>query len=152
MTDDMIRVLASNGGVIQINFYPLFLDSGFSKILADSGIMDYGEKIEEEFIKDPSDPQKRNAWNKVQDELVGLARPSFTRIVDHIDHAVQIAGIDHVGLGSDFDGIEVTPSGLENISMMPVLIQELSARGYSASDISKIAGENFFRVMDACLL
>jgi membrane dipeptidase len=152
MTDDMIRVLASNGGVIQINFYPLFLDSGFSKILADSGIMDYGEKIEEEFIKDPSDPQKRNAWNKVQDELVGLARPSFTRIADHIDHAVQIAGIDHVGLGSDFDGIEVTPSGLENISMMPVLIQELSARGYSASDISKIAGENFFRVMDACLL
>lgn len=152
MTDDMIRVLASNGGVIQINFYPLFLDSGFSKILADSGIMDYGEKIEEEFIKDPSDPQKRNAWNKVQDELVGLARPSFTRIADHIDHAVQIAGIDHVGLGSDFDGIEVTPSGLENISMMPVLMQELSARGYSASDISKIAGENFFRVMDACLL
>ena len=152
MTDDMIRVLASNGGVIQINFYPLFLDSGFSKILADSGIMDYGEKIEEEFIKDPSDPQKRKAWNKVQDELAGLARPSFTRIADHIDHAVQIAGIDHVGLGSDFDGIEVTPSGLENISMMPVLMQELSARGYSASDISKIAGENFFRVMDACLL
>ena len=83
---------------------------------------------------------------------MSLARPSFTRIADHIDHAVQIAGIDHVGLGSDFDGIEVTPSGLENISMMPVLMQELSARGYSAADISKIAGENFFRVMDACLL
>lgn len=150
MTDDMIRVLASNGGVIQINFYPLFLDSGFKNILSDSGIMDYGERIEEEFIKDPSDHQKRSAWNKVQDELMSLARPSFTRIADHIDHAVQVAGIDHVGLGSDFDGIEVTPSGLEDISLMPVLIDELSARGYSAADISKIAGENFFRVMDAC--
>ena len=150
MTDDMIRVLASNGGVIQINFYPLFLDSGFKNILSDSGIMDYGERIEEEFRKDPSDHQKRSAWNKVQDELMSLARPSFTRIADHIDHAVQVAGIDHVGLGSDFDGIEVTPSGLEDISLMPVLIDELSARGYSAADISKIAGENFFRVMDAC--
>lgn len=150
MTDEMIRMLASNGGVIQINFYPLFLDSGFSKILSDSGIMDYGEKIEEEFIKHPSDPQKRIAWNRVQDELQALARPSFMKIADHIDHAVQVAGIDHVGLGSDFDGIEVTPAGLEDISFMPVLLDELSARGYSASDISKIAGENFFRVMDVC--
>ena len=150
MTDDMIRVLAAHGGVIQINFYPLFLDSGFSEILSASGIMEYGEKIEEEFIKDPADPRKRSAWNKVQDDLQNLAGPSFTRIADHIDHAVEIAGIDHVGLGSDFDGIEVTPSGLEDISFMPVLLEELSARGYSESDIAKIAGENFFRVMDKC--
>ena len=150
MTDDMIRILAENGGVMQINFYPLFLDNGFAEVLAASGIMDYGEKIEEEFIKDPSDPQKRSAWNKVQDELQNLSRPSFRRIADHIDHAVEIAGIDHVGLGSDFDGIEVTPAGLENISLMPVLLEELAARGYSESDIAKIAGENFFRVMDVC--
>lgn len=150
MTDDMIRVLASNGGVIQINFYPLFLDSEFSKILSDSGIMDYGEKIEAEFIKDPSDPKKRAAWNKVQDELTSLVRPSYKRIADHIDHAVQIAGIDHVGLGSDFDGIEVTPAGLEDISSMPILLDELSLRGYSEADIAKIAGENFFRVMSVC--
>ena len=150
MTDDMISILAENGGVMQINFYPLFLDNGFAEVLSASGIMDYGEKIEEEFIKDPSDPQKRSAWNKVQDELQSLARPSFRRIADHIDHAVEIAGIDHVGLGSDFDGIEVTPAGLENISLMPVLLEELAARGYSESDIAKIAGENFFRVMDIC--
>ena len=135
---------------MQINFYPVFLDSGFAKVLSASGIMEYGEKIEEEFIKDPSDPQKRRAWNKVQDELQNLARPSFRRIADHIDHAVEIAGIDHVGLGSDFDGIEVTPAGLENISFMPVLLEELSARGYSESDMTKIAGENFFRVMNIC--
>lgn len=150
MTDDMIRVLAENEGVMQINFYPLFLDSGFSEVLSTSGIMDYGEKVEEEFINDPSDPQKRSAWNKVQDELHDLARPSFRRIADHIDHAVEIAGIDHVGLGSDFDGIEVTPSGLDDISFMPVLLEELTSRGYSQLDIAKIAGENFFRVMNAC--
>ena len=150
MTDDMIRILAANRGVIQINFYPLFLDSGFADVLASSGIMDYGEKIEEEFIKDPSDPHKRRAWNKVQDELENLSRPSFRRIADHIDHAVEIAGIDHVGIGSDFDGIEVAPAGLENISLMPVLFEELSARGYSESDMAKIAGENFFRVMHVC--
>ena len=112
--------------------------------------MDYGEKVEEEFIKDPSDPQKRMAWNKVQDDLADLARPSFTRIADHIDHAVEMAGIDHVGIGSDFDGIEVAPAGLEDISFMPVLFEELASRGYSETDIAKIAGENFFRVMDVC--
>jgi membrane dipeptidase len=150
MTDDMIRRLAENGGVMQINFYHLFLDNGFAEVLTASGIMEYGEKIEEDFIKDPSDPQKRSAWNKVQDELQNLARPSFRRIADHIDHAVEIAGIDHVGLGSDFDGIEVTPAGLENISFMPALLDELAARGYSESDMTKIAGENFFRVMNTC--
>ncbi len=107
MTDDMIRELAANDGVIQINFYPVFLDDS-------------------------------------------CARPSFRRIADHIDHAVEIAGIDHVGIGSDFDGIEITPEGMDDISYMPVLLSELSARGYSQSDIAKIAGENFFRVMNAC--
>ena len=142
--------LAAKGGVMQINFYPVFLDSGFAEVLSGSGIMEYGEKIEEEFIKDPSNPQKRSAWNKVQDQLQNLARPSFRRIADHIDHAVEIAGIEHVGLGSDFDGIEVTPAGLENISLMPVLLNELSSRGYSESEIEMIAGENFFRAMNAC--
>lgn len=152
MTDHMIRELAAKGGVMQINFYPVFLDSGFAEVLSGSGIMEYGEKIEEEFIKDPSNPQKRSAWNKVQDQLQNLARPSFRRIADHIDHAVEIAGIEHVGLGSDFDGIEVTPAGLENISLMPVLLNELSSRGYSESEIEMIAGENFFRVMNVCAL
>lgn len=149
MTDDMMRELAASGGVIQINFYPLFLDSGFARILQDSGIMSYGERIEEEFIKDPSDLNKRRAWYNVQEELMKLMRPSYKRIADHIDHAVDIAGIDHVGIGSDFDGIEVTPQGLEDISMMPVLFEELRSRGYSSSDLLKIASGNFFRLLSA---
>ena len=147
MTDDMIRILADASGVIQINFYPLFIDSHFKHTLLSSGIVDRGEVVESEFIADPSNPARREAWNKIQDELQALCRPSFKRIADHIDHVVEIAGIDHVGIGSDFDGIEVTPDGLEDISMMPVLFEELRSRGYSEQDLAKIAGENFFRIL-----
>lgn len=149
MTDDMLRSLAAKGGVIQINFYPLFLDDAFGKILADSGLMERGEPIEASFIKDPSDEGKRSAWYSVIDDLEALPRPSYKRIADHIDHAVAVAGIDHVGLGSDFDGIEVTPAGMEDASCFPKIFDELRLRGYSESDISKIAGGNFLRVLDS---
>ncbi len=147
MTDDMIRALATAGGVIQINFYPLFLDGGFSKVLAESGIEERGELIEKEFIADPANPVKRAAWNQIQAELQALPRPSYKLIADHIDHVVSLVGIDHVGIGSDFDGIEVTPDGMEDVSMMPKLFDELRARGYSEADLAKIASENFFRVL-----
>lgn len=148
MTDEMIVSLAEAGGIIQINFYPVFLDGGFNRILEESGIMERGEAVETAFINDPSDMAKRNAWNAVLDELSALSRPSFTRIADHIDHVVDLVGIDHVGLGSDFDGIAVTPQGLEDISMLPVLFTELRTRGYSEDDIVKIAGANFLRLLD----
>ena len=147
MSDEMIRALASAGGVIQVNFYPLFIDPAFQSVLASSRLAEKGERIEAEFINDPSDWQKREAWNRIQDELQALTRPSFKLIADHIDHVVEITGINHVGIGSDFDGIEVTPSGLEDISMMPVLFEELRMRGYSEADLAKIAGENFFRIL-----
>lgn len=147
MTDEMIRHLADAGGVIQINFYPLFLDGGFKSIMDASGIMEYGERIESEFIADPYSSTKRAAWNKVQDELMALTRPSYRMIADHIDHVVSLVGIDHVGIGSDFDGIEVTPDGMEDISRIPMLFEELRRRGYTESDLSKIASENFFRIL-----
>ena len=109
MTDDMIRALADKGGVIQVNFYPVFLDGSFTE------------------------PYPEN-------------RPSYRMIADHIDHVVKIAGIDHVGIGTDFDGIDFTPEGLEDISMMPVLFNELRERGYSEDDLEKIASRNFFSV------
>lgn len=111
MTDDMIRLMASKGGVIQINFYPHFLDSQWS-----------------------ADP-------------ANYPLPSVKDVADHIDHAVKIAGIDHVGLGSDFDGIEVAPSGLEDISKYPLLLEELRSRGYTEEEISRISGENFMRLL-----
>lgn len=109
MTDDMIRALACNGGVIQINFYPVFLDSDFP-----------------------------------EDEMFTAPRPSYRRIADHIDHVVQLVGIDHVGIGSDFDGIDVTPEGMDDVSELPELFAELRRRGYSQADLDKIASGNFF--------
>lgn len=147
MTDDMIVRLAEKGGVIQINFYPLFLDGNFAEVLARSGIMERGEVIESHFIADPSDPVKRAAWNAVQDELAALPRPSYTLIADHIDHVVSLVGIDHVGIGSDYDGIEVTPYGMEDVSCMQKLFDELRSRGYTEQDLAKISSGNFFRVL-----
>ena len=148
MSDDMIRTLALHGGVIQINFYPVFLDDSFASILKDSGLEEKGESVEKAFIASPGDNAKREAWYKIQDALMALPRPSYKRIVDHIDHAVSVAGIDHVGIGSDFDGIDVTPAGLDDISGMPLIFEEMKARGYSPEDIAKVAGGNFLRVME----
>lgn len=117
MTDDMIRSLAAAGGVIQINFYPCFLDSEFASIFDDSGVEYKGD------------------------------RPSYKLIADHIDHVAELVGVDHVGIGSDYDGIEVAPDGMEDISMMPKLFDELRGRGYTDRDLEKIAGGNFFRVL-----
>ena len=147
MTDDMIRALAAKGGVIQINFYPVFLDSKFAKELNDSELMERGEVVETEYIRDPLNPEKRKAWATVQKELQSMERPSYKLIADHIDHVVSLVGVDHVGVGSDYDGIAVTPEGMEDISMMPKLFAELRARGYSESDLSKIASDNFFRIL-----
>lgn len=147
MTDDMIMALAAKGGVIQINFYPLFLDDGFPGVLEESGIMEWGEGVEAEFIADPADDKKRAAWYSVQDELNKLPRPSYKMIVDHIDHVVNLVGIDHVGLGSDFDGIAVAPDGMEDASCFSRIFDEMRLRGYSESDIEKVAGGNFFRLL-----
>lgn len=145
MSDDMLRTLADHGGVIQINFYPVFLSDRFAKVLHDSGLSDK-EWIEREWIADPSDPEKLRARNALLDELAALPRPSYKAVVDHIDHAVRVAGIDHVGIGSDFDGIEVTPEGLEDVSRIEVVFDEMHRRGYPDDAIEKIAGGNFLRV------
>lgn len=149
MSDDMLRALADNGGVIQVNFYPCFLSDAFSGVLASSGLVDEGEQLEAAFIADPSDPVKVARWHAMLDRLLALERPSYKVVVDHIDHAVRVAGIDHVGIGSDFDGIVVPPAGLEDVSRIGVVFEEMRRRGYSENDIEKVAGGNFLRVMRA---
>jgi len=73
--------------------------------------------------------------------------PGFTVIADHIDHAVKVGGVDHVGLGSDFDGVDAIPRGMEDCSKIPALVRELARRGYTEADLTKILGENVLRVM-----
>ncbi len=143
MTDEMIIALAKNGGVIQINFYPFFLDDDF-KISSELDLL--CDKIEGEFIANPADKTKQNAWLNIQKKLHDLARPSYTKIVDHVDHVVNLVGVDYVGLGSDFDGISITPQGLDDISEFGKVLEEMRKRGYLEEDIEKIAGGNFFRV------
>lgn len=147
LSDGMLRALAENGGVAQINFYPVFLSDSFAKVLADSGL-ESKCWTEQDWINDPLNPEKAAAWNSVLDEMASLPRPSYREVVDHIDHAVNVAGIDHVGIGSDFDGIEVTPEGLEDVSKIGVIFDEMTRRGYSDDEIEKIAGKNFLRVFN----
>lgn len=147
LSDEMLRALADKGGVVQINFYPVFLSDSFAKVLAGSGL-ESKSWTELDWINDPLNPGKAAAWNSVLDEMASLPRPSYREVVDHIDHAVKMAGIDHVGIGSDFDGIEVTPEGLEDVSKIGVIFDEMTKRGYSDDEIEKIAGMNFMRVFN----
>lgn len=146
MDDKMLRALADKGGVIQINFYPAFLSDDFNKAFSANPLSDEADRVEEEFIADPANAEKRQAWNNIQEKLLALDRPSYKRVVDHIDHAVNVAGVESVGLGSDFDGIVVPPAGLENASKMGVIFEEMRRRGYTDDAIVKIAGKNFLRV------
>jgi membrane dipeptidase len=149
MTDDMIRALAKNGGVMDINFYPAFLDQkfadGYQKISSQmEAAVAAARKQRGAEGKKLSYPEETEIQRRFESQL---PLPNYTRIADHIDHAVKIGGIDHVGLGSDFDGIEATPRGMEDVSHLPALVEELARRGYSEQDLYKILGGNVLRVM-----
>lgn len=148
MSDEMICALAAKGGVIQINFYPPFLDAEYAKEFQLGNWGNKADAAEEGFIKNPSNLDEKNKWESYLDEIKkSTKRPSFKRVVDHIDYVVSLVGIDHVGIGSDFDGICVTPEGLDDISMIGNIFIELKNRGYSDDEISKIASGNFLRVL-----
>ncbi len=149
MTDDMIRALAKNGGVMDINFYSGFLSQSYHDAFA---------KIEKQVDAEVTAARAQRAKQgkrlsypeevRIEQRLTrNLPAPSYTAIADHIDHAVKVGGIDHVGLGSDFDGIDTPPRGMEDVSKLPDLVQELARRGYSEEDLEKILGGNVLRVM-----
>lgn len=147
LTDEMLKALGETGGYVGINFYPAFLSSEFLSDPADAALFEEGEKVEEAFIRHPSDENCIRSWEEMQDRLLTIWRPGISEIVDHIDHAVEIAGIDHVGIGSDFDGILVPPSGLEDVSRMGLLFEEMRRRGYPEEAMGKVAGKNLLSVL-----
>jgi membrane dipeptidase len=125
MTDDMIKALAAKGGVIQINFEVTFLDN--DRYLAS---------------------QKRQSLTRdEQEKLPPLPAVSWEKIIEHIDHAVKVAGVTHVGLGSDFDGATM-PQGMDDVSMLPKITVALLAKGYSEPDVANILGGNVLRLME----
>ena len=147
LTDEMLQALGEKDGYVGINFYPAFLSERFLTDPSDAALFDEGERVEAAFIADPGNPVRVKAWEEMQDRLATLWRPGVNEIVDHIDHAVSIVGIDHVGIGSDFDGILVPPAGLENVSQIGRVFDEMRRRGYTGKDIDKVAGENLLAVM-----
>jgi membrane dipeptidase len=144
MSDDMIKLLAKNGGVIQITFGSSFLREDYQKLEAGQGkeVMAYMRDHHLKFGDPDAEPYLKQ-YRK--DHPVTFA--DVSDVANHIDHAVKLVGVDHVGIGSDFDGVgDSLPTGLKDVSMYPNLIYELLKRGYSDKDIQKIFGGNLLRV------
>ena len=150
MTDDMLRALAKKGGVVHINYYEGFLDNGFAE--RETGLK--AEQAAQDAIDDRTPrfgdrSQNGPAVRKINAQRIAkLGRLPLSRLLDHFEHAVKMVGIDHVGLGSDFDGADDEfPEGMEDISKIPNLVRGLMERGFSDEDILKILGGNTLRVM-----
>ncbi len=148
MKDDQIRAVGKNGGVIFVNFYSGFVDSNYLRRVSAFQAV---HKTEVDSLKNLKWPTYQiNEWMAQQYVTEAQAlRPPLSMLIDHIDHIVKIAGINHVGLGSDFDGIESAPLGLDDVTSMPLVTQALMQRGYSRRAIKKILGGNFIRVFKA---
>ena len=151
LTDDMIRALAKTGGVVNVIFYPEHIEPGWSekKKRVDAEIAPMVQRASEEEKGDVA--HKKLARDEVRRQEYAKRLPPVTvsRLVDHIDHVVKLVGIEHVGIGSDFDGVQATLSDLADVSQLPNLTKELLRRGYSESDIEMILGGNMLRVMEA---
>jgi membrane dipeptidase len=149
MTDDMIRDLSKNGGVIQINYHVGFLSQELRDY--ESAHPDVGKEISAEVKKRCGENEACTlvAGDTIAREFMEagkLPKVDWTKIIEHIDHAAKIGGIDHVGLGSDFDGA-VMPIGMQDVTHLPQITDALLKKGYSESDIRKILGENTLRVL-----
>jgi membrane dipeptidase len=150
MSDDMLRALAQKGGVIYINFFEAFLDADFQERLdALKAEQARQDEIDDHTPKFGDRSRNGPAVRQINAERIArLGRIPLGRLLDHFQHAVAVAGIDHVGVGSDFDGADDQfPAGLEDISRIPNLVRGLMERGFSDSDILKILGGNTLRVM-----
>jgi membrane dipeptidase len=147
MTDEMIKALAAKGGVIQINYHVGFLSQEFRNASTPEISKQLDEQVKKRCGEDES--CQLIEGDKLTREFVAqgkLPRVDWTKIIEHIDHAVKIAGADHVGLGSDFDGANM-PFGMEDAGKLPQITEALLRKGYSEGDIKKILGENTLRVM-----
>jgi len=149
MTDEMLRAVAKNGGVVQVNFFSAFVDENFrqaeeaQKKDRDAAVTDYMARRAAAGL-----PVSYVDRDRIEREwMAKIPRPPLSSLIDHIDHIAKVAGVDHVGLGSDFDGVSgATPQGIDSAADLPKITQALLDRGYSAGDIRKILGGNLLRV------
>ncbi|PWT77147.1 MAG: membrane dipeptidase [Bacteroidetes bacterium] len=148
LKDDQIKAIAKNKGVIQVNFYSGFLDSTFARRLSSFFASHQPELDSLQKIKTP-DYRVKNYFSKKYPKEAEALRPPLSIILDHIDYIVKLVGVDYVGLGSDFDGIDSAPKGLDGVQDYPKIATGLRERGYSEKDIDKILGGNLLRVFRA---
>ena len=141
--DDVLRMVQRNGGIVMVNFYSAFTDPQAAAIMHDM------VGVERQFKQQhPDQPATVDSLMDQWRAAHPIPRGTVRTVADHVDHLVKVAGIDHVGYGSDFDGISTTPVGLEDVSKFPNLTAELLRRGYSDADVKKILGLNLLRVME----
>jgi membrane dipeptidase len=149
LSDDMLQGLAKNGGIAMVNFWSLFLSGEYERA-ATRFFQKNAKAFAELRGRMGDDPL---AFREALDELKAANEPlpkvPLSVLIDHIDHVVKVAGVDHVGLGSDFDGVDALPEGLDGIDALPKITLELVRRGYSDDDVKKILGGNFLRVFEA---
>jgi membrane dipeptidase len=143
--DDLLKRIAKNGGVVMVNFYPAFIDQKYydADRARDARLKSQLDALAERF-KD--DPKRLADERKKLFDADPLPATPLSVLIDHFDHVAKVAGIDHVGIGSDFDGVPSLPVGMEDISKLPNITYELLRRGYSEKDVQKVLGENLLRV------
>ena len=139
--DDVLELVKKNGGVVMVNFYSGFITPEGARLTRD--MFQVGRDLKEKY---PDEKEFQAAMEQYRQEHP-IPTGSVHDVVDHIEHIIQVAGVDHVGLGSDFDGINSTPKQLEDVSCYPYITQELLNRGHSKEDIQKVLGLNILRVM-----
>jgi membrane dipeptidase len=141
--DDVLKLVARNGGVVMVNFYPGFISAEAARAQKDS-VQKYRE-LKKQYPKEAEFNAAYAQWQKEHP----IPPVSVHDVVDHIEHVIKVAGVDHVGLGSDYDGITRVPRQLEDVSCYPYITQELLNRGHGPDAIRKVLGENTLRVLRA---
>jgi membrane dipeptidase len=150
LSDDQLRAIARNGGVVNVNFFSRFLDSQYR---ARADAVDAQITAARRALRPGPDSAAAAAGLSARRDslLAALPQTPFSVLIDHIDHVARVAGVDHVGIGSDFDGVSALPVGMEDVTRLPRIAQALLDRGYSEQDVTKILGGNMLRVMERVL-
>ena len=148
MTDDMLRAIAKNGGVVNVNFAAQFIDSVY-RVASDD--MDAAvANLRDSLRKAGADAAtiRRETGSRRSAMLAAIAPARYSVLIDHFDHIAKVAGIDHVGIGSDYDGVGAVPERMDDVTRLPWIAQGLLDRGYSESDVKKVLGGNMLRVIE----
>jgi membrane dipeptidase len=150
MTDDMLKAVGKNNGVVMVNFFSGFINEEFRKA-ADAQAKEREAAVKEYLAKQKAtgkDVEYVDAEKIEAEWMARIPRPPLSSLIDHIDHIAKVAGVDHVGFGSDFDGVSgALPDGIHSAADLPKITQALIDRGYSDADVKKILGGNLLRVM-----